>query len=315
MKKVSIIGAGHVGATAGLYMLEKRLADVVLVDIVEGMPQGKAQDLSHAAPLRKYLNAIAGTNDYKDIEGSDVVVITAGLPRKPGMSRSDLLGINAKIVGGVAEQVKTYAPDAVVIVVTNPLDVMCHVVKETTGFPKNRVMGMAGVLDSTRFRLFIATELGVHLNDVVALVLGGHGDDMVPLPRYTSVSGVPITELLSAETIERLVARTRTGGGEIVGLLKEGSAFYAPASSITEMTESILLNIRRILPVSAYLEGEYGLRDVYVGVPAVLGENGIEKVIELALSDGEKEALSASAGSVAKNVALWKELREKEAKS
>ncbi len=309
MKKVSIIGAGHVGATAGLYLLEKRIANVVLVDIVEGLPQGKAMDLSHAAPLRKYLHTITGANDYEAIADSDLVVITAGLPRRPGMSRSDLLATNAKIVGSVAEQVKTYAPDAVVIVVTNPLDVMCHVVKEVTGFPKNRVMGMAGVLDSTRFRLFIAQELGVHLSDVVALVLGGHGDDMVPLPRYTSVSGIPITELLSQETIDRLVARTRKGGGEIVGLLKEGSAFYAPASSITEMMEAILLNIRRNLPVSAYLEGEYDLKDVYVGVPAVLGQNGVEKVIELALTYDEKSALHASANSVAKSVAQWEEMK------
>ncbi len=309
MKKVSIIGAGHVGASAGLYLLEKRIAEVVLVDIVEGLPQGKAMDLSHAAPLRKYLHAITGTNDYQAIADSDVVVITAGLPRRPGMSRSDLLATNAKIVGGVAEQVKTYAPEAVVIVVTNPLDVMCHVVKEVTGFPKNRVMGMAGVLDSTRFRLFIAEELGVHLSDVVALVLGGHGDDMVPLPRYTSVSGIPITDLLSEGTIERLVQRTRKGGGEIVGLLKEGSAFYAPASSITEMAEAVLLNIRRILPVSAYLEGEYDLKDVYVGVPAILGENGVEQVIELALTYDERSALHASAGSVSKSVAQWKEMK------
>lgn len=309
MKKVSIIGAGHVGASAGLYLLEKKIAHVVLVDIVEGLPQGKSMDLSHAAPLRKYLHTITGANDYQAIADSDVVVITAGLPRRPGMSRSDLLATNAKIVGGVAEQVKTYAPEAVVIVVTNPLDVMCHVVKEATGFPKNRVMGMAGVLDSTRFRLFIAEELGVHLNDVVALVLGGHGDDMVPLPRYTSVSGIPITELLSEETIERLAQRTRKGGGEIVGLLKEGSAFYAPASSITEMAEAVLLNNRRILPVSAYLEGEYGLKDVYVGVPAVLGENGVEKVIELALTYDEKSALHVSAGSVSKAVAQWKEMK------
>ncbi len=309
MKKVSIIGAGHVGATAGLYLLEKRIADVVLVDIVEGLPQGKAMDLSQAAPLRKYLHTITGANDYEAIAGSDLVVITAGLPRRPGMSRSDLLATNAKIVGSVAEQVKTLAPDAVVIVVTNPLDVMCHVVKDVTGFPKNRVMGMAGVLDSTRFRLFIAEELGVHLSDVVALVLGGHGDDMVPLPRYTSVSGIPITELISEKTIDRLVERTRKGGGEIVGLLREGSAFYAPASSITEMVEAILLNIRRILPVSAYLEGEYDLRDVYVGVPAVLGENGVEKVIELALTYDEKSALHASASSVSKSVAQWKEMK------
>ena len=309
MKKVSIVGAGHVGATAGLYLLEKKIANVVLVDIVEGLPQGKAMDLSQAAPLRKYLYSIVGANDYAEIADSDVVVITAGLPRKPGMSRSDLLATNAKIVGSVAEQVKTYAPNAVVIVVTNPLDVMCHVVKDVTGFPKNRVMGMAGVLDSTRFRLFIAEELGVHLSDVVALVLGGHGDDMVPLPRYTSVSGIPITELLSPNTIERLVERTRKGGGEIVGLLKEGSAFYAPASSITEMAEAILLNIRRILPVSAYLEGEYGLKGVYVGVPAILGENGIEKVVELALTYDEKSALRASADSVSKSVALWEEMK------
>lgn len=309
MKKISIIGAGHVGATAGLYLLEKRIANVVLVDIIEGLPQGKAMDLSHTAPLRKYLNSIIGANDYKEIADSDVVVITAGLPRKPGMSRSDLLATNAKIVGSVAEQVKTYAPDAVVIVVTNPLDVMCHVVKEVTGFPKNRVMGMAGVLDSTRFRLFIAEELGVHLSGVVALVLGGHGDDMVPLPRYTSVSGIPITELLSESTIDHLVERTRKGGGEIVGLLKEGSAFYAPASSITEMAEAVLLNIRRILPVSAYLEGEYGLKGVYVGVPAILGENGIERVIELALTYDERSALHKSANSVSKSVAQWEEMK------
>jgi len=309
MKKVSIVGAGHVGATAGLYLLEKRIANVVLVDIVEGLPQGKAVDLSHAAPLRKYLHSIIGANDYKEIADSDVVVITAGLPRKPGMSRSDLLSTNAKIVGSVAEQVKTYASDAVVIVVTNPLDVMCHVVKDVTGFPKNRVMGMAGVLDSTRFRLFIAEELGVHLSDVVALVLGGHGDDMVPLPRYTSVSGIPITELLSQSTIDHLVERTRKGGGEIVGLLKEGSAFYAPASSITEMAEAVLLNIRRILPVSAYLEGEYGLKGVYIGVPAILGENGVEKIIELTLTYDERSALHTSANSVSKSVVQWEEMK------
>lgn len=309
MKKVSIVGAGHVGATAGLYLLEKRIANVVLVDIIEGLPQGKAMDLFHAAPLRKYLHTIAGTNDYEEIADSDVVVITAGLPRKPGMSRSDLLATNAKIVGSVAEHVKTNAPNAVVIVVTNPLDVMCHVVKEVTGFPKSRVMGMAGVLDSTRFRLFIAEELGVHLSDVAALVLGGHGDDMVPLPRYTSVSGIPITELLSQNTIDHLVKRTRSGGGEIVGLLKEGSAFYAPASSITEMAEAVLLNIRRILPVSAYLEGEYGLKGVYVGVPAILGENGIERIIELALTYDERSALHASANSVSKSVAQWEEMK------
>jgi malate dehydrogenase len=310
MKKVSIIGAGHVGATAGLYLLEKKIADVVLIDIVEGLPQGKAMDISHAAPLRNYLNTITGSNDYAAISGSDVIVITAGLPRKPGMSRADLLATNARIVGGVAEQVKTYAPNAVVIVVTNPLDVICHVVKETTGFPRERVIGMAGVLDSTRFRLFIAEELGVHLKDVVALVMGGHGDDMVPLPRYTSVSGISISELLSQNTIERLVARTRTGGGEIVGLLKEGSAFYAPASSIAEMAETILLNIRRILPVSAYLEGEYGLKGVYVGVPAILGENGMERVVELALTYEERNALHTSAGSVTKSIAQWEAMKE-----
>jgi len=309
MKKVSIIGAGHVGATAGLYLLEKKIADVVLIDIVEGLPQGKAMDISHAAPLRKYLNTITGSNDYAAIAGSDVVVITAGLPRKPGMSRSDLLATNAKITGGVAEQVKAHAPDAVVIVVTNPLDVICHVVKEATGFPRERVIGMAGVLDSTRFRLFIAEELGVHLNDVVALVLGGHGDDMVPLPRYTSVSGIPITELLPRDTINRLAARTRTGGGEIVGLMKEGSAFYAPASSIAEMAESILLDIKRILPVSTYLEGEYGLKGVYVGVPAILGKNGMERVVELDLSNDERSALHASAGSVTKSIAQWEAMK------
>ena len=296
--KISIIGAGHVGATAAHMIAERRLGDVVLVDIIEGLPQGKGLDLMEATPIMKVDARIIGTNDYKDTADSDIVVITAGVARKPGMSRDDLLAINAKIVREVTERVVEQSPNAIIIVVTNPLDAMAYLAFKVSGFPKNRVMGMAGVLDSARFRTFIALELNVSVENVHAFVLGGHGDDMVPLPRYSTVAGVPLTDLLDSETIERLVERTRKGGGEIVGLLKTGSAYYAPGASIMEMVEAILLDRRKILPCAAYCEGEYGAQGVFLGVPVVLGERGIEKIFEIKLRPEEQEALNRSIASV-----------------
>lgn len=296
--KVSVVGAGNVGATTAIFLAEKNIADLVLVDVVEGFPQGKALDTQQAAALRRYDISLTGSNDYAPIEGSDVIVVTAGLPRKPGMSRSDLLGMNADIVGTVAEQVRRYAPDSIVIVVSNPLDVMCWVMLNRTGFDSRRVFGMAGILDSTRFRYFIAAELGVLPADVSAMVLGGHGDSMVPLPRYSTVSGVPIDQLLPADKIEAMVERARKGGGEIVALLKTGSAFYAPAASSVEMVESILQDSKRILPCAIYLEGQYGIDGVYVGVPAKLGRSGVEQVYEMNLSPEELAALQKSAADV-----------------
>ncbi len=295
MKKVSVIGAGFVGSTAAQRIAEKGLANVVLLDIVEGMPQGKALDLKHAAHVEAHDCNITGTNDYKDIEGSQVIVITGGIARKPGMTRLDLMKTNAKIVGSIAENVKKHCPDAVVIVVTNPLDIMSYVTLKTTGFEPNRVIGMAGILDSARFSAFISMELGVSVKDIRAMVLGSHGDSMVPIPEYTTVSGIPITELMDKETIERLAERTRKGGGEIVSLLKTGSAYYAPASAIAQMVEAILFNTKRLLPVSAYLQGEYGFKDIYLGVPAILGYKGIEKVVEVKLPEHAKQALEKSA--------------------
>lgn len=295
MSKVTIIGSGQVGATATYYIAERGIADVVMTDIVAGMPQSKALDALHCAPLRNYDVNITGTNDLSDMAGSDVVVVTAGLPRKPGMTREDLLNINAKIVGGVCEQIAVHAPNAVVIVVTNPLDIMTHLAWKATGFGIRKVMGMAGVLDSTRFRYFISEELGVAPQDVRALVLGGHGDEMVPVPEYSVVAGIPITELIPAQRLEEIVDRTRKGGGEIVNYLKTGSAFYGPAASITEMVECILRGTRRILPVAAYLRGEYGINGYFMGVPAVLGRNGVEKVIELPIDEKRQEQLRASA--------------------
>jgi len=309
MSKVSVIGSGNVGATTVKYLAEKRVADLVMVDVIEGMPIGKALDFIQSGPIRRYDVEIMGSNDFAAIQDSDVVVVTAGLPRKPGMSREDLLLKNASIMGSVSEKVAMYAPNCVLIVVTNPLDVMCYVALKVTGFALKKVVGMAGVLDSTRFCYFIAEELGVHPLDVTALVLGGHGDQMVPLPRYTAVSGIPITELLPSETIERLVDRTRKGGAEIVGLLKTGSAFYAPAASVAEMVEAVVRNTKRILPCSAYLRGEYGLDDVFVGVPAKLGKDGVEAVIELSLTKEEREALHGSAETVRKNIDIWEEAR------
>jgi len=303
-RKVSVIGGGgNVGASVGTYIAERGLADVVLIDILEGIPQGKALDLTQAAPLRGANARLTGSNDLAAVKGSDLVVITAGFPRKPGMSRSDLLLGNAEIVRTAAEAVKKHAPQATVIVVTNPLDVMAYLAYKVTGFPKNRVMGMAGVLDSARFRAFVALELDVAPVDVQAMVLGGHGDSMVPLPRYTTVSGIPITELMQPDAIERLSARTRNGGAEIVSLLKSGSAYYAPAASAVEMVKAVLDDEKRLLPCSVLLDGEYGLRDLFIGVPCVIGAQGVERVLELPLADHEKAALTTSANAVSKDIA------------
>ncbi len=297
-KKVTVIGAGNVGATAAQRLAEKELCDVVLVDIIEGVPQGKALDLAEAAPIEKHDAHLTGVNTYDATAGSDIVIITAGIPRKPGMSRDDLLTTNAGIVKKVAREIAARSPQAVLIIVSNPLDAMCHVAFEASGFPKQRVIGMAGVLDSARFRAFIAMELGVSVENTHAFVLGGHGDTMVPLPRYSSVAGIPITELMRPERIEALVTRTRNGGAEIVSLLKTGSAYYAPASAAVEMAESILKDKKKVLPCAAYLQGEYGIRDLFIGVPVKLGAKGVEQVIEIKLSEAENAALQKSAAAV-----------------
>lgn len=302
MHKVSVIGAGHVGATAVYYIAEKNLADIVMVDVVEGLPQAKALDYLHAAPMRKYSVHISGTNDYADIADSDVVVLTAGLPRKPGMDRMDLMKINVDIAKKAAQAIAEYAPNAVVVVVSNPLDIIAMTVLQESGFALKRVMGMAGVLDATRFRYFIAEKLGVWPGDVMAMVLGGHGDSMVPLARYTRVAGIPVTELIDPETLESLISRTRTGGGEIVSLLKQGSAFYAPGASAAKMVEAIVKDEKRVVPVSAYLRGEYGYDDIFLGVPVLLGKNGVEKIIQLDLTPDEKKALDESAAAVREGV-------------
>ncbi|PIE67672.1 MAG: malate dehydrogenase [Deltaproteobacteria bacterium] len=297
-KKVTVVGAGNVGATAAQRLAEKELCDVVLVDIVEGVPQGKSLDLTEAAPIEKHDARLTGTNGYEETAGSDIVIITAGIPRKPGMSRDDLISTNAGIIKTVTEQIVKYSPDCILIIVSNPLDAMCHVAYEASGFPKNRVIGMAGVLDSARFRAFIAMELDVSVENTHAFVLGGHGDTMVPLPRYSTVAGIPITELISAERIAELVDRTANGGAEIVGLLKTGSAYYAPASAAVEMAESILKDKKKVLPCAALLQGEYGVEDLFIGVPVKLGKGGIEDVIEITLTDDEKAALMKSADAV-----------------
>jgi malate dehydrogenase len=297
-KKVTVVGAGNVGATAAQRLAEKSLCDVVLIDIVEGIPQGKALDLAEAAPIEKHDSHLLGSNGYNESEGSDIIIITAGIARKPGMSRDDLISTNAGIVKNVTQQACKLSPKAVLIVVSNPLDAMCHVVLDTSGFPKQRVVGMAGVLDSARFRTFIAMELNVSVENTHAFVLGGHGDTMVPLPRYSTVAGIPITELLSKERVDALVDRTANGGAEIVSLLKTGSAYYAPASAAVEMAESILKDKNKILPCAAYLEGEYGINDLFIGVPVKLGANGIEEVIEIKLTQEEQTALQKSADAV-----------------
>ena len=297
-KKVTVVGAGNVGATAAQRLAEKELCDVVLVDIIDGVPQGKALDLTEAAPIEKHDAHLIGTNDYEASAGSDVVIITAGIPRKPGMSRDDLISTNAGIVKNVTSQVASLSPEAVLIIISNPLDAMCHVAYDASGFPKNRVVGMAGVLDSARFRAFIAMELNVSVENTHAFVLGGHGDTMVPLPRYSTVAGIPITELLSPDRIEALVDRTANGGAEIVSLLKTGSAYYAPASAGVEMAEAILKDKKKILPCAALLEGEYGIDGLFIGVPVKLGANGIEEIIEIKLTEAEKARLQKSADAV-----------------
>jgi malate dehydrogenase len=307
-KKITVIGAGNVGATTAQRLAEKQIGDVVLIDIAEGLPQGKALDLAEAAPIEKHDACVAGSNDYELSRNSDIVIITAGIPRKPGMSRDDLISTNAKIIREVTRQVVKYSPNAVLIVVSNPLDAMCHVAYESSGFPKHRVIGMAGVLDSARFRTFIARELDVSVENTHAFVLGGHGDTMVPLPRYSTVAGIPITEMMDKQTIDRLIERTRNGGAEIVGLLKTGSAFYAPASAAVEMAESIVKNKKKILPCAALLEGEYGIKGLFIGVPVKLGSGGIEKVIEIKLTPEENEALQASARAVQDLVEILKKL-------
>ena len=297
-RKVTIVGSGNVGATAAHWIVDKELADVVLIDIIEGVPQGKALDLLQSGPVEGFDSHLAGTNDYSDSAGSDIVVITAGLPRKPGMSRDDLLMKNYEIVKGVTEQVVKYSPQCILIVVSNPLDAMVQTAYRVSGFPRNRVIGMAGILDSARFRTFIAQELSVSVENVHAFVLGGHGDTMVPMPRYSTVAGIPITELLSQDRIDALVERTANGGAEIVALLKTGSAYYAPSAAVTEMVEAIFKDKRKILPCAAFLEGEYGVNGLFVGVPVKLGRNGIEEIVQIDLRPEEDAALKKSAAAV-----------------
>jgi malate dehydrogenase len=297
-KKVSIVGAGNVGATAAHWIASKELADVVLIDIMEGVPQGKALDLLQAMPVEKRDSAIVGTNDYADTANSDIVVITAGIPRKPGMSRDDLLHTNYKIMQDVVGKVVKYSPNCIIIVVSNPLDAMAQAAFKLSGFSRNRVIGMAGVLDSARFRTFIAQELNVSVENVTAFVLGGHGDTMVPLARYSTMAGIPITELIEPTKLAALVDRTRNGGAEIVKYLKTGSAYYAPSASAVEMVEAILKDKKKILPCAVYLEGEYGIKGLFVGVPVKLGANGLEQIIEIKLTADEQAALNKSADSV-----------------
>jgi malate dehydrogenase len=303
-KKIAVVGAGNVGATCAMYLAEANLADVVLLDILEGVPQGKALDLTQAGPVRGYNARVTGTNDYKDFEGADIVIVTAGLPRKPGMTREDLLSMNAQIVGTVAQNIKKYCPKSYVIVVSNPLDLMTFHMMKVTGFPTNRVFGQAGVLDSIRFRAFVAMELGVAMSDTQAMVLGGHGDTMVPLPRYSTVAGVPIGELISAERIKAISDRCADGGGEIVRLLKTGSAYYAPAAASVDMCRAVLLDEKKVMPVSAYLTGQYGIKDMYIGVPVVLGAGGIEKILDLKLDAAELGSLQKSASTYKEHLKL-----------
>lgn len=301
-RKITVFGAGFVGSTTAQRLVEKELGDVVMIDIIEGMPQGKALDMMQSACLEGFDAKVTGSNNPADCRDSDLVIITSGVARKPGMSRDDLLKTNAGIVGSVCEAIKTHAPNAIVIVVSNPLDVMTYLAGVKLGFPKNRVMGMAGVLDSARFRCFIAMELGVSMRDVDAMVLGGHGDDMVPLVRYATVAGIRVEDLLPKERLDALVTRTRNGGAEIVNLLKTGSAYYAPSSSVVEMARAILHDEKRVLPVAAWCTGQYGIRDMFVGVPVVLGAGGVEKIIELKLTAEELAQLKKSADHVLENV-------------
>jgi malate dehydrogenase len=297
-RKVTVVGAGNVGATTAQRLAERDYADVVLVDIVDGLPQGKTLDLNQAGPVVGYEPNMIGTNTYDETSGSDIVVITSGLPRKPGMSRDDLLAANKDIVESVTREVSQRSPDAIIIPVTNPLDAMCHVTLEVSGFPRQRVVGMAGILDSARFRTFLAWELGVSVRDVTGFVLGGHGDTMVPVTSYTNVAGVPVSQMIDQMRLDEIVQRTRDGGAEVVKLLKAGSAFYAPAAAVAEMVDSILLDQKRVLPCAAYCDGDYGIDGLFVGVPVKLGREGVEEIIEIDLSDEERADLQRSAGAV-----------------
>ncbi len=303
-KKVSFLGAGNVGATAAMYLAELDLADIVLVDVLEDMTKGKALDMAEASPVLRFNSRFS--NEFSNIKDSDVIVITAGIPRKPGMSRDDLLFTNQNIISSLVKKVAPLAPEAILIIVTNPLDAMCHVAYEASGFPRNKIIGMAGVLDSSRFAAFIAMELDVSIENIQAFVLGGHGDTMVPLARFTSVAGIPITKFINDERLNAIIERTRNGGAEITNLLKTGSAYYAPASAIREMVEAILKDKKKIMPCSAHLEGEYGIRDLFVGVPVKLGSNGVEQIIEVDLTESEKAELKKSADSVKELVKAMK---------
>ncbi len=308
-KKIAVVGAGHVGATCSQLIAQKELArEVVLIDIMEGIPQGKGLDQWESAPIEGFDSRVYGANDYETSEGAEIFIVTAGIARKPGMSRDDLLKTNAGVIRSVSSEIKCVAPESIVIMVTNPLDVMAQVALEETGFPRERVIGMAGVLDTARYRSFIALELDVSIEDIQALVLGGHGDTMVPLASYTSVSGIPLTQLLPQDRIDALVERTRKGGGEIVAHLKTGSAYYAPAAAAVQMAEAIVKDKRRILPCAAWLQGEYGMSDLFLGVPCLLGENGLERVIEVELDEAERAALATSAEHVRSTVAALKAL-------
>ena len=315
-RKIALIGGGQIGGTLAHLAALKELGDVVLFDIVEGLPQGKTLDLSQAGPVEGFDVKLSGTNSYADIKGADVVIVTAGVPRKPGMSRDDLLGINLKVMAAVGEGIKAHAPNAFVICITNPLDAMVWALRQFSGLPHEKVVGMAGVLDSARFRHFLASEMNVSVEDVSAFVLGGHGDTMVPMPRFSTIAGVPLPELvkmgwIKQERLDQIIQRTRDGGAEIVGLLKTGSAFYAPATSAIEMAESYLKDKKRVLPCACYVNGAYGIKDLYVGVPAVIGEKGIERIVELELTGDERAALAKSADAVKGLIEACKKLEPK----
>jgi malate dehydrogenase len=315
-KKIALIGGGQIGGTLAHLVALKELGDVVMFDIAEGLPQGKTLDLAQAGPIEGYNSTLKGTNNYADIKGADVVVVTAGVPRKPGMSRDDLLGINLKVMASVGEGIKANAPGAFVVCITNPLDAMVWALRQFSGLPHNKVVGMAGVLDSARFRFFLAEEMNVSVEDVSAFVLGGHGDSMVPMPRFSTVAGIPLPELvkmgwIKQERLDQIIQRTRDGGAEIVGLLKTGSAYYAPATAGIAMAESYLKDQKRVLPCAAYVNGPYGIKDLYVGVPTVIGEGGIERIVELELTEGEKAALAKSADAVKGLIDACKKLEPK----
>lgn len=297
-KKITVVGAGHVGAHTALWLATKELGDVVLLDILEGVPQGKALDLMEAAPVEDFDSCVKGTNDYKDTADSDVVIITAGIPRKPGMSRSDLISTNVGILKAVVEGIVKHSPNAHLLIVTNPLDVMVYAAWKISGLPSHKIMGLSGALDGSRMRSFIAMELGVSMEDVKAMVIGGHADEMVPLKRYASVSGIPITQLLSDDKIDAIMARTKKAGGEIVSLLKTGSAYYAPSAAVAEMAEAIIKDKKKVIPCAAYCSGQYGVKDMFIGVPVVLGANGVEKILEIELDDKEKAEFMNSVNAV-----------------